>query len=96
MIAEAWNIPKALVLPFKCRSRMAFRKMLRSGSVVLKRPQRASKLALKGLEEKRGDAGLHRSKHWFDVDDGRAIDDFDGADAEPVLGELPHGDVMKA
>ena len=35
---------------------MAFRKMLRSGSVVLKRPQRASKLALKGLEETRGDA----------------------------------------
>jgi len=40
--------------------------------------------------------GSDRSKHWFDVDDGRAIDDFDGADAQPVLGDLPHGDGMKA
>jgi len=39
---------------------------------------------------------LDRSKHWFDVDDGRAIDDFYGADAQSVLGDLPHGDRMKA
>ncbi len=35
-------------------------------------------------------------KNRLDVDDGRAIDDFDGADAQPVLGYLTHGDRMKA
>jgi hypothetical protein len=92
MIAEAWNIPKALVLPSKSRSADG---VPENAKVRLSGLEAAS-TALKGLEETRGDAGLDRSKHWFDVDDGRAIDDFNGADAEPVLGELPHGDVMKA
>jgi hypothetical protein len=35
-------------------------------------------------------------KHGLDVDDGRAVDGFDGADAQAIFDNLAHGDRMKA
>ena len=34
--------------------------------------------------------------HWFDVDDWRSVDGFDGADSQAVLLDLANGDAMKA
>jgi hypothetical protein len=36
------------------------------------------------------------SEHGFDVNDRRAVNDFDRADPQPVLGDSPDGDAMKA
>ena len=35
-------------------------------------------------------------KHRLDVDDGRTVDGFDGADEQAIFVELAHGDVVKA
>lgn len=34
--------------------------------------------------------------HRFDVDDRRAVDGLDRTNPQPVLGDLAHGDAMKA
>ena len=34
--------------------------------------------------------------HWFDVDDRRAVDGFDGADPQSVLADLTHSNWMEA
>ena len=38
---------------------------------------------------------LEATTHRFYVDHGCAIDSFDGADPQPILGDLAHGDSMK-
>ena len=39
---------------------------------------------------------MEARKHRFDVNDGRTVDGFDGADPQPILDDPAHGDAMKA
>jgi hypothetical protein len=39
---------------------------------------------------------LEARKNWLDVNNGRAVDGFDGADAQPILDDLAHGNAMEA
>jgi len=41
-----------------------------------------------------GRAGLHLTKHRFDIDHRRSVDRFDGTNSETVLGDFPDGDLM--
>ena len=39
---------------------------------------------------------LQAGKHWFDINDRCSVNGFDGADLQPVLADVSHGDPMKA
>ena len=48
------------------------------------------------IQKKRGLGALDGAEDGLDVDDGGAVDSFDGADAQAVSGDFAHGDGMKA
>jgi hypothetical protein len=49
-----------------------------------------------GVRERNAVRSLGGREARLDVDDGRAVDGFDGADAQAIFDDLAHGDRVKA